>query len=91
MATFNDVSVLHNGKKIASARTGEVAPPPAAFLTLNGPDWHVTIGPTYLSQYLQKTCVVTATRNGKPYKANYKLTGIILGGAGVIKLSPIPI
>jgi hypothetical protein len=91
MATFKDVSVFHNGTKIASVPTGEVAPPPAAFLTLNGPDWHVPIGPSYLPKYLQQACVVTATRNGSPYKANYKIIGVILGGSGVIKLTPVKV
>ena len=89
MATFNDVKIFHDGIKIVSAAKGEVAPPPAAFLTVDKPDWQVIIGPTLLPKYLQKLCVVKATRNGKPYEANYKITGIVLGGPGAIKLAPV--
>jgi hypothetical protein len=76
MATINDVSIFDNGKKIASAATGELAPPPAANLTLENAGWHVP--EALMNGYLQKTCEVTATAAGKPWKGTFIITGIVL-------------
>jgi hypothetical protein len=75
MAEIHDVSIFYNGKKIASAAIGEIAPPPAANLTLENAGWHV---PNALDNYLQKTCEVTATAAGQPWKGTFIITGIVL-------------
>jgi len=85
MATINDVSIFHNGKKIASAAKGEIAPPPAANLTVVNPTWASGITSKGQLGYLQQTCQVKATALGRPYNGNFKITGIV--GNGTIKLT----
>ncbi len=76
MAKIFDVSIFQNGKKIASAAEGEIAPPPAANLTLQNAGWHVP--EALMNNYLQTTCEVTATAAGQPWKGTFIITGIVL-------------
>jgi hypothetical protein len=76
MATINGVDIYAGPTRIASAATGEIAPPPAANLTITNANWYVPDG----RHYLQQMCRVTATAAGQPWGGTYRLTGIILPG-----------
>jgi hypothetical protein len=76
MATINGVDIYAGPIRIASAATGDIAPPPAANLTITNANWHVANE----MNYLQQMCRVTATAAGQPWQGTYRLSGIILPG-----------
>jgi hypothetical protein len=84
MATINNVEILVGGKLIATAKTGEIAPPPAASLTVSNPRW--APGINGWADYLQKKCRVTATAVGRPFVGNFTIAGI-QGAGRYIKLT----
>jgi hypothetical protein len=89
MATITNVTISSGGTVIASAPSGEIAPPPNAPLTVNDATW--TMGPKVVLTYLEKTCQVSATpvgAMGVPFNGTYKITGIA-NSDKTIKLTPI--
>jgi hypothetical protein len=85
MATINNVKISVNGQQVATAAAGEIAPPPAANLTVDNPNWLVPAGKPAGVAFLQKRCQVTATAVGQPFQANYTISSIV--GDGKIKLT----
>jgi hypothetical protein len=81
MATISNVSLVIGTQTIATAATGEIAPPPAANLTITNAGWYVRDQ----LDYLQRVCEVRATAAGQPWKGTFKITGITL--PGLIKLT----
>jgi hypothetical protein len=86
MATIDNVTISVNGAVIATAPSGEIAPPPAANLTVEGATW--TNGQRGALNYLQRDCAVNATALGRPFNDTYKITGIT-GGFNTIKLTQL--
>jgi hypothetical protein len=83
--TITNVTIYDGDKAIATAPSGVIAAPPEVLLTITGTSWNGGLSEV-LKKYLQKTVSVRATRNGAPYNANLRITGI--GGNGVTKLAP---
>ncbi len=76
MATITNVSISVGKTQVATAAEGELAPPPAANLTVQNAQWATGITPKGKLDYLQKKCRVTATAAGRPWAGNFKITGI---------------
>lgn len=74
MATISNVNVIVGGKVIATAATGEIAPPPDANLTINSPRW--AKGLVGWADFLQAKCRVTGTAVGRPFSGDFVITGI---------------
>lgn len=73
------------GGVIATAPSGEIAPPPAALLTLTNVNWNM--GSKQVLNYLQKTVKVSATAAGRPWGGNFTITSIS-GDDKTVKLAP---
>ena len=71
MATITNVTISSGGTVIASAPSGEIAPPPNAPLTVNDATW--TMGPKVVLTYLEKTCQVSATAVGDGIPVQWNL------------------
>ncbi len=84
-ATIENVTISVANTVLASAPSGEIAPPPAAPLTVTGATWKV--GYKQALNYLQKTVTVSAVAAGKPFRGNYKIIGIS-GDDKTVKLAP---
>src|SRR5215470_19762937 len=84
MATITNLTISVGSTVIATAPSGEIAPPPAAPLTVEDASWRVDFKRAL--DYLQQNCKVSATAAGRPFNANYKITGIV--GGKTIKLTP---
>jgi hypothetical protein len=87
MATITGVSISFGGMVIATAQSGEIAPPPAANLTIENAQWAPGVTPKGKLDYLQKACRVTATAAGQPWAGNFTITGI--KGENTIKLTAV--
>jgi hypothetical protein len=85
MAIIENVTISEHGMVIANAPSGEIAPPPAAPLTINNASWKV--GSKEVLKYLEKTCQVSATAANTAWKGNYKITSIS-GDDKTIKMEP---
>jgi hypothetical protein len=94
-ATIANVTVSAiPGGVIATAPSGEIAPPPAAPLTLSNVTWNCGhLKPKECSQlvltYLQKTVKISATAVGRPWGGEFTITGIS-GDDKTVKLAPTP-
>jgi hypothetical protein len=83
MATITGVTISQDGTVIATAPSGEIAPPPAHQLTITGATW---TGPRRNLDYLQQAVQISATAAGQPWNNTLRITGI--RGDTTIHLDP---
>jgi len=86
MATIKNVTISQHGALIASAPSGEIAPPPAHQLTVTGATR--THGERGALNYLQQSVQVSATAAGEAWRGTFRITGI-MGDHTTIHLDPL--